>query len=94
MSRKIYVLMSCVLIAAFVLAACAPAPAPAPAAPQPTQAPAAAAPTAAPEPTAAPAAPEPTAAPAAAEAKPVTIQLVAHHDRGQIRQGALAEAGR
>jgi len=70
MSRRISAILGIVLIASFLLAACAPAAAPAPA-PQPTQAPAAAAPTAAPAPTKAP---EPTAAPAAAEAKPVTIQ--------------------
>jgi raffinose/stachyose/melibiose transport system substrate-binding protein len=69
MSRRISVILGIVLIASFMLAACAPAAAPVPA-PQPTQAPAA---PAAAEPTAAPAAPEPTAAPAAAEAKPVTI---------------------
>jgi raffinose/stachyose/melibiose transport system substrate-binding protein len=64
MSRKLFPLISIVLIAAFVLSACAPAAAPT-AAPQPTQAPAQptqapAKPTEAPKPTAIP---QPTAAP-------------------------------
>ena len=82
MSRKLYTLMSLVLVAAFLLSACATAtqaPTSAPAqptqAPKPTTAPAptsAPAPTKAPEPTKAP--PAPTVAPTAVPAKPVTVE--------------------
>lgn len=65
MSKKLFTLISTLLVAAFLLAACAPAATEAPAAPAATEAPAAPAATDAP---AAPAATEAPAAPAATEA--------------------------
>ena len=75
MKRKMFYLLSVMVVAAMLLTACAPAAAPAPAEPKPTEAPAAA------EPTAAPATEEvkPTEAP---KAEAVTIRMLVRPDEG------------
>ena len=90
---KVYRLFALVLVAAFVLSACAPAAAPAPAQPAPAQAEPTKAPAAA-EPTKAPAAAEPTKAPAAAPAatkapEPTKATAPAAAAAGQEYHGAF-----